>query len=589
MNETADSSVNPCTLTEPVHPPSTAAFALAAIGVAAATFLLYLPSRHNGFVLWDDTDALVDNPAFRGFAWANLRWMFTTFHMGHYQPLAWLTYAMDFALWGMNPTGYHLTSAVIHSLNGALFFVLASQLLNLAVAHRASEPRHLRTIAAAFAALVFSVHPLRVESVAWATERRDVVSGFFAILTLIAYLRAASATGRRSHRRWLAASLALFVAAVLSKSITITLLAVVCVLDVYPLRRLSADPRTWLHHPGRRIVAEKLLFLVPVVGGAIGAIIGQSHYPAIASWQQHDALSRIVQCLYGLAFYIHKTVWPGGLSAMYPLHAPLRITESRYLLAAAFVVAVSAAAVALRRRWPALAAVWLCYIAQLSPVLGVSQNGPQIAADRYSYLACLGWAVVAGAALLQFGRRRPAAGTAIACCILAALAWQTDRQIRVWRNSDTLWTHALSVDPTCHIAYSNMAQVCWERGEWAKSVDYSKSYLRLDSKADEVRLGMAVGLLKLDRPVEAAEHLAIVLKSKPNDASAHEWMGVAMVNTGRLDEGLRHLVRAVELDPTLAGPMNHLKNLAAQHPNDARVSAALEEATRHQRRKTFER
>lgn len=564
----------------PFRTPSHAAARLVPVAVAGLTFLVFLPVLGNGFTNFDDPETLLDNTAYRGLGWSNIRWMFTTFHMGHYQPLPWLTYALDHAVWGMNPAGYHLTSAIFHAVNAALFYVLARRLMVLAMPRLSGRPWVLLSTAA-FAALAFSVHPLRVESVAWAIERRDVVSGFFAFLMLIAYVRAAGAETRRSYRRWLTAAVALFIAAAASKSITITLLAVLWVLDVYPLRRLSDDPREWWRRPAnRKVLAEKLLFLVPAVAAAIGAAIGQSHYEALASWQQHDLGSRIVQCFYGTAFYFWKTIWPAGLIAMYPLHAPLRLATPAHLASVLFVVAVSVAAVVLRRRWPALAAVWCCYLAQLSPVLGLFQNGPQVAADRYTYLACLGWAILAAGLLAAAGRRHAAAAAGLGTCIVLALAIRTVQQVRVWRNSETLWTHALSVDPNCHIAHSNLAQVYWDDGRLADFVRHSEAYLRMEPQANDVRLGLANGLMRLNRPSEAAEQLALVLARQPDNARAHNWLGALLVNAQQTDEGVRHLLRAVELDPSYAEPMQYLEDLARNYPAEPRFREALEQAKR---------
>src|SRR3989454_782153 len=204
--------------------------------VALVTLAAFLPTLHNQFVNWDDDVNFLDNPHYRGLGWSQLRWMWTTFHMAHYIPLTWMTLGMDYLLWGMNPVGYHLTSLLLHVTSAVVFFFLARRFLTLALP-RASGRGHALTVSAGFAALVFAIHPLRVESVAWATERRDVLSGLFYLLTLLTYLRACErgARGRRSY--WL--SVALFGCALLSKSMAVSLPVVLLILEVYPLRRLG--------------------------------------------------------------------------------------------------------------------------------------------------------------------------------------------------------------------------------------------------------------------------------------------------------------------------------------------------------------
>lgn len=225
---------------------STPRLRVMAPALAAVTMAAFLPVLWNGFVAWDDARNLTGNPDYRGLGWTQLRWIFTTHTLGHYVPLTWLSFALDHVVWGMNPAGYHLTNLLLHGASTVLFFAVARRLLGQG---RAFSPTAVR-LGAAAAALFFSLHPLRVESVAWATERRDVLSGAWFLATVLLYLAAARATGAR--RRWLlSASVGAYLLALASKSIVMTLPAVLVLLDVYPLRRLAADPRRWLGRSGR--------------------------------------------------------------------------------------------------------------------------------------------------------------------------------------------------------------------------------------------------------------------------------------------------------------------------------------------------
>src|SRR5437016_4869441 len=279
--------------------------------IALVTFAAFLPTLNNQFVDWDDQRNFLANPHYRGLAWTHLRWMWTTFHMGHYIPLTWMTLGLDYLLWGMNPVGYHLTNLLLHAANAAVFFFIVRRILTLALPSP-SERGHALAVSAGFAALVFAIHPLRVESVAWVTERRDVLSGLFYLVTILVYLRA--------H-----------------------------------------------------------------VGGPGGLAVSA----------------------YGLSFYLWKMVVPVNLSPLYELPRALSLVTTPFLLSYGLVVAITAIVLALRRRVPGLPAAWLAYVVVLLPVLGLFQSGPQIAADRYTYLAGLGWASLAGAGLLSTWRRWP--------------------------------------------------------------------------------------------------------------------------------------------------------------------------------------
>src|SRR6185312_11750986 len=266
--------------------------------VAALSAAVFAPALKGGFLQWDDAPTLVDNTLWRGFSPAHLRWMLTTFHMGPWQPLSWLSYALDLAVWGMNPFGFHLTNLLLHAAAAGLCVLLFDELIR-AGAPRASESA--RGWAAAFGALVFAIHPLRVESVAWITERRDVLSGLFYILALFLYARRARGKGG------LAPVFAAFVAACLAKGSAITLTLALLIVDAWPLRR--------------RALAEKIpFFLVSLAVGVIG-VAGQSHYGVLKTLGQSGVPERLALSVYGLWFDAAKTLWPAGLAPYYPVPA----------------------------------------------------------------------------------------------------------------------------------------------------------------------------------------------------------------------------------------------------------------------------
>lgn len=308
--------------------------------VAVITFVAFLPALGNGFVAWDDDRNFLDNPHYRGLGPAQLAWMVS--HLdAHYVPLTWLTLGLDYVLWGMNPAGYHLTSLVLHAANAVLVYAGARRLIAAALPGTSSGALALGS---AVAALLFAVHPLRVESVAWATERRDVLCGLFYLLTVLAYLRYCAS----ASRRWYRLSLAFLAAALLSKAMAVTLPVVLLLLDGYPLRR-----RAW---------REKLpFFALSLAAGAV-ALVAQRVAGATSTVAFLGPLERVAIACYSLAFYLWKTLVPRHLSPIYELPARVDAFAPSYVASALAVLALSALAIALRRRWPAFTVVWASYV-----------------------------------------------------------------------------------------------------------------------------------------------------------------------------------------------------------------------------------
>src|SRR6266404_1583888 len=285
------------------------------LGLVLAVLAVFGVGLRNEFVQWDDYNNFVDNPHFRGLGWAQITWMFTTTLMGHYIPLTWLTFGLDYVIWGMQPAGYHFTNLVLHAANAAMFYWVSRRVLT-AAAPAAGETA-LRA-GAAVAALFFAVHPLRAESVAWATERRDVLSGLLFLTSILTYLRAAGANGAR-RRRLLAGSVAAFALALLAKSIVMTLPLLLIVLDWYPLRRLSAAPATWRTPQTRRTLLEKLPFGAVAVAGAAVSYWAVAHHDYFTPAAKYPLPSRVAMALYSMVFYVSKTILPTDLSPLYEL------------------------------------------------------------------------------------------------------------------------------------------------------------------------------------------------------------------------------------------------------------------------------
>jgi protein O-mannosyl-transferase len=316
-----------------------------------------------------------------------------------------MTLGLDYLAWGLNPRGYHLTNVLLHSANAMVAYLIALRLLRAARSPNTSWELPAWRVGAAFAALLFALHPLRVESVAWITERRDVLSGLFYLLATLAYLRDAEASVEHGVQRrpWYWVSLGCFVLALLSKAITVTLPVVLIVLDLYPLRLLGGEAGGWWSPRSRRRLVEKVPFVAASVAVILVALVAARSGANLLTVAAFGVVDRLAVSVYGLTFYLWKTVAPIELSPFYAMKDPLAPFAVPFVVSALVVVLITALALLGRRRCPALGAVWIIYIVTLLPVSGVFQNGPQIAADRYTYLPSLPWAVLAGAVLPRTG------------------------------------------------------------------------------------------------------------------------------------------------------------------------------------------
>lgn len=503
-------------------------------GVALITLVAFLPVLHDGFVAWDDDKNFVDNPLYRGLGPAQLHWMWTTFHMGHYVPLSWMTLGLDYELWGMNPSGYHLTNLLLHTASAVVVYFVARRLMAEVLVGRGAR------LTAAFAALLFAVHPLRVESVAWVTERRDVLSGLFYFSSILAYLRWRDAS---SNRRWYVAALALFAAALLSKATSMTLPAVLLIIDVYPLRRIGGAVGWW-SAAARRVYAELAPFAVLAAGTAALSIVAL-HPPAQLDFSQKLAVSA-----YSLLFYVWKTIAPTGLSPLYEMPQHVDATAARYVAGSVFTVALVAAAWLTRRRWPGASACVAAFVVVTMPMLGVVQNGPQISADRYTYLAAPALAMLAAGALWSAVRflspQLVATGGSIIVLALSSLTWS---QSTVWRDSKTLWSRVLDVDSTSSIAQSAMANVLYRENDVDAGIEHSRRAIEIAPGYAEAYNGLGVGLARQGKDTDAIAQYEKALELKPVFDDAENNLGIVLARQGDVTAAIQHYERALEINP----------------------------------------
>ncbi|UCC30202.1 MAG: tetratricopeptide repeat protein [Phycisphaerales bacterium] len=533
------------------------------VALAVLVAIVFVPALDATFVDWDDDDLLFYNTRYRTLSADSLRWMFTTSFAGHFQPLTWLSYSLDWVLWKHELFGYHLTSVVLHALTAVGLYFLARRLLTADSGDNSAIMSTPVVLSAGFAATLFAVHPLRAESVAWLAERRDVLGGLFYVLAVGCYLRyAGAAHGRRalesvsSGRYWYVAAVASCTLSLLAKASAVTLPLVLVILDVYPLRRWGRG-RNRRSGAGRGTVIDKLPFFVLAVAAGWRAIIAQEEGGALYSFAQHHIWARLAQASYGLMFYLWKTLWPTNLGPIYEI-PPRGVLFGPMLWISLVVLAtIGFTAMRTRRRLPAIPAALAVYVVVLFPVLGFAQSGPQLVADRYSYLSCMGLAVLAGAGLLRLlqtearrrNRNRRAILSLAAALVLAALARATYAQAGVWLSAGVLWAHGVRVSPNSAVAHTN----------------YADALVRTD-------------VLFTD----AARHYHRALELNPFDPVALHHLADLFRRVGEIDDAIRYYLRALQVDPNRKEACFSLARLltGTDRPQQA-VEVLRDGATRH--------
>jgi protein O-mannosyl-transferase len=560
------------------------------IFVGLLTFLVFLPALRAGFVNWDDTENILQNQHYRGLGWMQLRWMFTDLSMGHYQPVSWLSLGLDFVLWGMNPFGYHLTSLFFHCVNAVIFYFVALRLMSLALDKPQGSKELSFQVAAGFGALLFSLHPLRVETVAWITERRGLVAGLFFLLSIYCYLRG-SVVSKLGNKRalWITASVITYGLSLLSKASGIALPAVFLVLDVYPLRRLRGGFRDWLSDKNRHVWLEKAPYFFLALVTVIATMTAEHQAEAVKTRGEYGFVLAIAQIFFGLAFYPWKTLVPVGLSPLYsvvddavPAYWPiLPSAEAVLAISIIAVLAISITLLVLRHRWPAAWAAWVSYALVLAPVLGFIQIGVQIVADRYSYLASLSWAVLASGWLLhrwqstsadQGKKRRFVIGSmTVLLVVLGVLSW---RQTVIWHDSEILWRHALAIIRESPITHNNLGAALYEKGDWEEALEHSEKAVQIDPEIENNRNNLTKTLISLGRDRvdhgkldDAIQYFNRAVNIAPSDAEAHNYLGIALAMHNELEAATQHFRRAIELQPDRSDIRFNLGNVLAKQGN----------------------
>ncbi len=463
---------------------------------------------HGEFLAFDDDAYVTQNPLVTGGLTPRAALdAFTSFHAGNWHPLTWLSHMLDVSLFGLAPAGHHATSALLHAANAVLAFLALAELTGT-------------RWRAAFAAALFALHPLRVESVAWVAERKDVLSACFGLAALWSWARFARAETRASY--W--GSVALFAAALLAKPMLVTFPFLLLVLDAWPLARLESARAVWPR------VREKWPFFALAAASCLVTLAAQAPgmKPVPFELRLENAVLAYVE-------YLRRVVDPRELAAMYPYRE--FISARAFLASLAVVGGVTALALAQRRRRPWLLVGWLWFAGTLVPTLGLVQVGVQAFADRYTYLPFLGLALAASYALAELAERarlgRPVALGA-AALLLGALTWQTRAQVRTWHDTVTLFTHAIDVTRSNWFAHTELGVALAARGELDDARSEFEAALRIRSDLPRALANLGRLLAATGAPNEGVDALERALALDPQLAGGRLALGSALERAGRI-------------------------------------------------------
>lgn len=514
--------------------------------LALVTFAVYWRVQDNEFINYDDNVYITENPSvLGGLTWPNTKWAFTTGQAGYLHPLTWLTHQLDCQLYGNWAGGHHLTNVAIHVANALLLLLFLW--------------RTTRFVwASAFVATVFALHPLHVQSVAWASERKDVLCGLFFFLTLHAYV---SYSKERSPRYYVF-TLLFFVAGLLSKPMAVTLPLVLFLIDIWPLGRveLGASKRNDARSSTvLRLIGEKVPFLLLAIAWSIMTLILQRQGGGLATIETVGVGTRIATAVVSYAVYVWKTFWPQNLALFYPYSYHLPWLE--VLAAFALLILISIICFKQRSSSPFLLVGWLWFLGMLIPVSGVFQAGTQARADRYTYLPQTGLIFALTWAVCDLSRswpRRRALLTGAAAVALSLLALRAWDQTTVWHDSESVWRNTLAATKDNSTAHVQLCDALLRKGQIDEAIAQAATALRIQPNGAEGHSNLAIALSKKGDMEQALLHFQRALEIKPNRPKLHYNIATILAEQGHLDEAISHYEREVQIQPQFAEAHNNL-------------------------------
>jgi len=522
------------------------------IALASLTWAVFGQTLRHDFVNYDDPRYVYQNTRITsGLNIAGIAWAFTHIHSENWHPVTTITHMLDCQLYGLKAGGHHFTNVLLHTVAVVLLFLLLLQMTGA-------------LWRSAFVAALFAIHPLHVESVAWVAERKDVLSGVFFMLTLLAHVHYARAP---SLRRYLIVAF-VFALGLMSKPMLVTLPFVLLLLDYWPLRRM-ADQRS---HPGHqlvRLLVEKIPFIALSAVSSVVTFVAQRG--ALGWTEQLPMLPRVNNALVSYVIYVRQMFWPANLAVFYP-HPENRLLPWEISLALAVLIGVTMAAVILRKKAPYFIMGWFWYLGMLIPVIGLVQVGWQGHADRYTYLPQIGlylagtWAF---ADLTASWRRRRVLLIAAAPLVVAALSCSASIQTSYWRNSETLFTHALAVTKHNDVAENNLGIIFLQNGQLDDAISRLQAAIDLRPENGPAHNNLAKALLQKGRVAEAMVHYRKFLEIEPENVEARNILGTALIQQGRIREAIEQWQDALAIEPENGNAASNLAWVFATCPDDS--------------------
>ncbi len=547
------------------------------IFLMAITWLVFGETLRHPSINFDDQEYVFENPKINtGLTSTGVLWAFTHSHAENWHPLTSISHMLDCQLFGLQAGWHHFTNVLLHTIAVILLFLVFREMTGA-------------LWRSAFVAAVFAIHPLRVESVAWIAERKDVLSGVFFMLTLGAYVRYVR---EPSSIRYLIVAV-LFGLGLMTKSMLVTLPFVLLVLDYWPLGRFAhvspAKPkpkngfaRWWGDRSiPTRLILEKIPLIALSAASSIITLFAQKR--AAISVESLPLVWRMKNAFVSYVAYMWQMVCPIRLALVYP-HPEYRLSLWGVALAIAFLTGVTAVVVAFRRKHPYLITGWLWYVGMLVPVIGIVQVGAQARADRYTYLPQIGLYLIATWTIadlsIAWRYRRQILGVA-AAIVIAGLAWLAWIQNTYWRDSEALWTRTLAVTSHNDVAHASLADLLLRRDRIDEAISHSEEALRIHSRNGSAHSTLAFGLFRKGRVDEAVAHWKESLEIRPDDINAQAYLAWVLATSP--DASLRDGAKAVELAKKVLEHAGHadvivLRTLAAGYAASGRFSEAIETA-----------
>ena len=550
--------------------------------IAVITVLFYLPILNNGFVNWDDATAIIENYHIRSLNLSSFHWMLTTFHTGNWIPLTWLSLALDYAVGHLDPKIYHMNNLILHTLNTLLVFFISFKILKLAAIadHRIKNSLNLFSAkissewtgkipltlwAASLAALLFGLHPIHVESVAWATERKDLLCSLFFFASLLIYLDNVS-SNKQKIWKWVACWL-LFALSLLSKPMAITLPFVFLLLDIWPLKRFNSN--------FSKILAEKVPFFILSLIFSVITIMAQDQAGAISDVEKLPIDFRIMNAFHSLVFYAWKMILPINLVPFYPIaHQGQMAFSAANLLAFLIVSFISIICYYYRKQKPYLAVAVLYYFLTLAPVLGILQVGSQAAADRYSYIPSVSLFLIFSAFIVVIlsHHRRVLASLSTAMILILGLA--TVKQLAIWKDHISLWESVVKAYPnTSIVVHTNMANAYKQFGQFNEALREYDRALALRQPHAYIYDGKGMVLLDKGLADEAIREFQQAIALDSQYASPHRNLWFAYEKKGLHELALAEIQEALKINPEFVEAYN---NLGISYGRKAQFEDALE-------------